>query len=113
MDYQSLVAFSESLHTLAASNQDLFEREIEQFKRLNGIDQPQQLAQACQTLQDQNRLMNIGIVGRVKAGKSSLLNALIFNGEPILPNTLFNPEKLLLLQIIAALTEMVYPIIND
>ena len=85
MDYQSLVAFSESLHTLAASNQDLFEREIEQFKRLNGIDQPQQLAQACQTLQDQNRLMNIGIVGRVKAGKSSLLNALIFNGEPILP----------------------------
>lgn len=85
MDYQSLVAFSESLHTLTASNQDLFEREIEQFKRLNGIDQPQQLAQACQTLQDQNRLMNIGIVGRVKAGKSSLLNALIFNGEPILP----------------------------
>lgn len=85
MDYQSLVAFSESLHTLAGSNQDLFEREIEQFKRMNGIDQPQQLAQACQTLQDQNRLMNIGIVGRVKAGKSSLLNALIFDGEPILP----------------------------
>ena len=85
MDYQSLVTFSESLHTLAGSNQDLFEREIEQFKRMNGIDQPQQLAQACQTLQDQNRLMNIGIVGRVKAGKSSLLNALIFNGEPILP----------------------------
>lgn len=85
MDYQSLVAFSENLHTLAATNQDLFEREIEQFKRLNGIDQPQQLAQACQTLQDQNRLMNIGIVGRVKAGKSSLLNALIFDGEPILP----------------------------
>lgn len=85
MDYQSLVAFSENLHTLAASNQDLFEREIEQFKRLNGIDQPQQLAQACQNLQDQNRLMNIGIVGRVKAGKSSLLNALIFDGEPILP----------------------------
>jgi polyhydroxyalkanoate synthesis regulator phasin len=85
MDYQSLVAFSENLHTLAERNQDLFEREIEQFKRLNGIDQPQQLAQACQTLQDQNRLMNIGIVGRVKAGKSSLLNAMIFDGEPILP----------------------------
>lgn len=29
--------------------------------------------------------MNIGIVGRVKAGKSSLLNALVFDGEPILP----------------------------
>lgn len=85
MDYQSLVAFSEKLHKLAASSGDLFEREIDQFKRLNGIDQPQQLAQAFQALQDQNRLMNIGIVGRVKAGKSSLLNALIFDGEPILP----------------------------
>ncbi|WP_349570814.1 dynamin family protein [Azotobacter salinestris] len=85
MNYQALVAFSESLHALAASNQDLFAREITQFKRMNGIDEPQQLAQACQTLQDQSRLMNIGIVGRVKAGKSSLLNALVFDGEPILP----------------------------
>lgn len=85
MDYQALVAFSENLHQLAESNQDLFGRELDQFKRMNGIDRPQQLDQACQTLQNQNRLMNIGIVGRVKAGKSSLLNALIFDGEPILP----------------------------
>ena len=85
MDYQALVAFSENLHQLAESNQDLFGPELDQFKRMNGIDQPQQLDQACQTLQNQNRLMNIGIVGRVKAGKSSLLNALIFDGEPILP----------------------------
>ncbi|MCF0216526.1 MAG: dynamin family protein [Fibrobacteraceae bacterium] len=34
---------------------------------------------------DQNRDLQIGIVGRVKAGKSSLLNALLFNGETILP----------------------------
>ncbi|PWB34352.1 hypothetical protein DCO48_06535 [Pseudomonas sp. SDI] len=85
MNHQTLVAFSEKLHQLAESNQDLFAREIEQFKRMNGIDQPEQLAQACQALQEQNRLMNIGIVGRVKAGKSSLLNALVFEGEPILP----------------------------
>lgn len=85
MDFQALIAFSESLHALANSNQDLFAREITQFKRMNGIDEPQQLAQACQALQDQSRLMNIGIVGRVKAGKSSLLNALVFDGEPILP----------------------------
>lgn len=85
MNYQTLVDFSENLHALAESNQDLFAREIDQFKRMNGIDEPQQLVQACQVLQDQNRLMNIGIVGRVKAGKSSLLNALIFDGESILP----------------------------
>jgi predicted GTPase len=85
MNYQTLVTFSEKLHKLAESNQDLFAREIDQFKRMNGIDEPQQLAHTCQALQEQNRLMNIGIVGRVKAGKSSLLNALVFDGEPILP----------------------------
>ena len=52
---------------------------------MNGIDEPHQLVQTCQAQQEQNRLMNIGIVGRVKAGKSSLLNALVFDGEPILP----------------------------
>lgn len=85
MNYQTLVTFSEKLHKLAESNQDLFAREIDQFKRMNGIDEPHQLTQTCQALQEQNRLMNIGIVGRVKAGKSSLLNALVFDGEPILP----------------------------
>lgn len=34
---------------------------------------------------DQNRLLRVGIIGRVKAGKSSLLNALLFNGNDILP----------------------------
>lgn len=34
---------------------------------------------------DENRLLKIGILGRVKAGKSSFLNALLFGGEDILP----------------------------
>lgn len=34
-------------------------------------------------LQDQT--LNIGIMGQVKAGKSTFLNALLFNGQPILP----------------------------
>lgn len=33
----------------------------------------------------ENRKLNIGVVGQVKAGKSSFLNALLFNGEEILP----------------------------
>jgi predicted GTPase len=36
-------------------------------------------------LADEDRLLNIGIIGRVKAGKSSLLNSLFFNGESVLP----------------------------
>lgn len=34
---------------------------------------------------EEDRLLRIGIVGEVKAGKSSFLNALIFNGKKILP----------------------------
>lgn len=34
---------------------------------------------------DSQRDLQIGIVGRVKAGKSSLLNSLIFDGQNILP----------------------------
>ncbi len=36
-------------------------------------------------IKESNRLMQIGIVGRVKAGKSSLLNAMLFEGQSVLP----------------------------
>ena len=36
-------------------------------------------------IEDDEQLLSIGIIGQVKAGKSSFLNALLFNGDPILP----------------------------
>lgn len=33
----------------------------------------------------ENRKLNIGVVGQVKAGKSSFLNTLLFDGQEILP----------------------------
>ena len=33
----------------------------------------------------ENRKLNIGVVGQVKAGKSSFLNTLLFGGREILP----------------------------
>jgi hypothetical protein len=38
-----------------------------------------------QGLQLTERPLSIGIIGQVKAGKSSFLNALLFDGEPVLP----------------------------
>lgn len=36
-------------------------------------------------LLNDNKILQIGIVGQVKAGKSSFLNSLLFNGEDVLP----------------------------
>ena len=36
---------------------------------------------------DLNRTLRVGIVGRVKSGKSSLLNSLLFDGKDILPKS--------------------------
>ncbi|MDD6207026.1 MAG: dynamin family protein [Clostridiales bacterium] len=33
----------------------------------------------------EDRKLNIGVIGRVKAGKSTFLNSLLFDGEPVLP----------------------------
>lgn len=37
------------------------------------------------SLAEEQRLLTIGIIGRVKAGKSSLLNSVLFEGQDILP----------------------------
>jgi len=40
---------------------------------------------AKEIISDENRKLKLGIIGQVKAGKSSFLNELLFNGEDILP----------------------------
>jgi tRNA U34 5-carboxymethylaminomethyl modifying GTPase MnmE/TrmE len=43
------------------------------------------LRQHLEALAEEKRLLTIGIIGRVKAGKSSLLNSVLFDGQDILP----------------------------
>lgn len=45
----------------------------------------EELEKTLKEMQDTDRNLKVGIIGRVKAGKSSLLNALIFEGEEVLP----------------------------
>lgn len=42
-------------------------------------------SQHLHDLQNSDRLLTVGIIGRVKAGKSSLINGLLFEGEEVLP----------------------------
>jgi hypothetical protein len=45
----------------------------------------QDFAAKLARLAEQGQCLNIGIIGQVKAGKSSFLNALLFDGQPVLP----------------------------
>ncbi len=51
----------------------------------NAVIKTEELEKTLKELQDTNRDLKVGIIGRVKAGKSSLLNALIFEGVEGLP----------------------------
>lgn len=55
------------------------------LQKEHGIKTSADLEKDKAELEKAGRLLKIGILGRVKAGKSSFLNALIFNGESILP----------------------------
>ncbi len=51
----------------------------------NAVIKAEELEKTLKELQDTNRDLKVGIIGHVKAGKSSLLNALIFEGVEVLP----------------------------
>ncbi len=51
----------------------------------NAVIKTEELEKTIKGMQAENRGLKVGIIGRVKAGKSSLLNALIFEGVEVLP----------------------------
>ncbi|MGL2625247.1 dynamin family protein [Helicobacter pylori] len=55
------------------------------FMSENSVIKTEELEKTLKEMQDTNRDLKVGIIGRVKAGKSSLLNALIFEGVEVLP----------------------------
>ncbi|WQR94386.1 dynamin-like GTPase family protein [Helicobacter pylori] len=55
------------------------------FMSDNAVIKTEELEKTLKEMQDTNRDLKVGIIGRVKAGKSSLLNALIFEGVEVLP----------------------------
>ncbi len=56
------------------------------FIELDGLtDIKQNFQKKVEDFYDENRKFNIAVIGQVKAGKSSFLNALLFNGEAVLP----------------------------
>ncbi|WQY86454.1 dynamin family protein [Helicobacter pylori] len=55
------------------------------FMSENAVIKAEELEKTLKEMQAEDRDLKVGIIGRVKAGKSSLLNALIFEGVEVLP----------------------------
>ncbi|GAA8469267.1 hypothetical protein HpBT249_12880 [Helicobacter pylori] len=51
----------------------------------NAVIKAEELEKTLKEMQDTDKNLKVGIIGCVKAGKSSLLNALIFEGKDVLP----------------------------
>ncbi|MCQ2809727.1 dynamin-like GTPase family protein [Helicobacter pylori] len=83
MNVQELIKKS-ALIEKTLQEQGLQER-AKPFMSDNAVIKTEELEKTLKELQDTNRDLKVGIIGRVKAGKSSLLNALIFEGVEILP----------------------------
>jgi len=64
---------------------DVLERETDDARKDLGIIDAEDMQKHIEGLAKEGRLLTIGIIGRVNAGKSSLLNSVFFEGESVLP----------------------------
>lgn len=79
----SIIELSEKLEQVVEAH-DMTELAMV-LKDEHAVSKTEDLRNALGEMQEDARVLKIGIVGRVKAGKSSLLNALVFEGKEILP----------------------------
>ena len=71
----------ESIEAKLSSHEELYDNEkFIEFKQITNA-----LKQNIELAKSESRKLSIGIIGAVKAGKSSFLNACIFDGEEYLP----------------------------
>lgn len=66
--------------------QDLLGSDVNYLRHEASVNTVAAIEATLKSLQDQGRALQIGVIGRVKAGKSSLLNALFFSGSSVLPH---------------------------
>lgn len=84
IDYEKVnnyLGIVRNVETTLEQHQELFDSEkLIEFKQVTSA-----LEHSIELAKKDSRKLSIGIVGAVKAGKSSFLNACIFNGEDYLP----------------------------
>lgn len=80
---QQLLQIAQKLEDFVSKNDLINKTSV--LRQEFAIQSVNQLKETIESQQAEDRVLKIGIIGRVKAGKSSFLNALIFDGNDILP----------------------------
>ena len=74
-----------SLENITDRYDDVIGNDAQELHRDCGVYESGFLHRELAGLEEEFRLLHIGIIGRVKAGKSSMLNSLFFSGKNVLP----------------------------
>lgn len=82
MSFNEFLNKVEKISSIVEANDILHDENLRKEHFIKSVDE---FKSDQAELERKERLLKIGILGRVKAGKSSFLNALIFGGENILP----------------------------
>ncbi|MDE2798634.1 MAG: hypothetical protein OXI94_08195, partial [Gemmatimonadota bacterium] len=90
MKKNGIVAYREKLEQVIDNYHDFLGDEAERLCRDHSIPSVKGLQVDLTSIVDEDRLLKVGILGRVKSGKSSLLNALLFGGRSILPKEVYS-----------------------
>ncbi|GAB6968151.1 dynamin family protein [Komagataeibacter kakiaceti JCM 25156] len=85
MKAQDIVALNSRLAEITDLYAPELGKDLAYLRHQHAISSSDELTASFSALDKAERLLQVGVVGRVKAGKSSLLNALIFDGHNILP----------------------------
>lgn len=84
MNIEQIIALREKIQTLVDAHPEELQ-ELFQSCDSTVLDSAEKIKKEYAQKVNPDRQLHIGIVGRVKAGKSSLLNSLLFDGKDVLP----------------------------
>lgn len=85
MKREEIVTLASQVEEVVAKYDDVIGTQAAELKHDHAVDDSSELRQLFLSWDQEQNPLRVGIVGRVKAGKSSMLNALFFKGENVLP----------------------------